>query len=54
MEEKRETRSIMAGRPDEVERLLPLVQQLYQDQYRDAGASDPAELARRPGTWRRP
>jgi type II secretion system protein D len=39
----RETRSFDVGRPEEVQRILPLVQQLYQDQWKDKGDSDPAD-----------
>jgi type II secretory pathway component GspD/PulD (secretin) len=39
----RETRAFEVGRPEDVQRLLPLVQQLYQDQWKERGDSDPAD-----------
>ena len=39
----RETRALEVGNPNEVQRLLPLVQQLYQDQWKDKIEADPAD-----------
>jgi type II secretion system protein D len=39
----RETRAIDVGNPSDVQRLLPLVQQLYQDQWKDKAEVDPAD-----------
>lgn len=39
----RETKTFDVGRPEEVQRLVPLVQQLYQEQWKDKGDSDPAD-----------
>ncbi|MBN2508403.1 MAG: hypothetical protein JXQ71_17125 [Verrucomicrobia bacterium] len=39
----RETRMLQVGTADEVQRLFPLVQQLYQEQWRDQSPSDPAD-----------
>ena len=39
----RETKLIPAGTPDEMNRLLPLVQQLYRDRMRGRDASDPPD-----------
>jgi type II secretion system protein D len=39
----RETRAFDVGRPSDVQRLLPLVQQLYQDQWKDKAETDPAD-----------
>ncbi len=39
----RETRSFEVGNAADVQRLLPLVQQLYQDQWRDRVETDPAD-----------
>jgi type II secretory pathway component GspD/PulD (secretin) len=39
----RETKLIDAGTPDELTRLLPLVQQLYKDRMKGRDASDPAD-----------
>ncbi len=40
---QRETKMIDVGQSDELQRLLPMVQQLYQDRWRDKGAGDPAD-----------
>src|SRR5206468_6895566 len=39
----RETRAFEVGNATEVQRLLPLVQQLYQDQWKDKIEADPAD-----------
>ncbi|HYE30915.1 MAG TPA: secretin N-terminal domain-containing protein [Methylomirabilota bacterium] len=39
----RETRTIDVGSSTEVDRLAPIVQRLYQDQWKDKAASDPAD-----------
>lgn len=39
----RETRMFEVGQPEDVTRLLPLVQQLYREQMKDADAADPAD-----------
>ncbi|MSU34703.1 MAG: hypothetical protein EXS36_06250 [Pedosphaera sp.] len=39
----RETRALEVGTAGDVQRLLPLVQKLYQDQWKDRGESDPAD-----------
>ena len=39
----RETRTVEAGSPSDVQRLLPIVQQLYQDQWKDKSEADPAD-----------
>ncbi|MBM3846556.1 MAG: hypothetical protein FJ405_09765, partial [Verrucomicrobia bacterium] len=41
----RETRMIEMGTVDELNRVLPMVQQLYQDRWRNRDASDPADAA---------
>ncbi len=46
----RETKMIDIGPADEVTRLLPLVQQLYQEQWRDQAPSDPADAQIMPDT----
>ena len=40
---RRETRFIAVGQAAELQRLLPLVQQLYRDEWKDRQASDPAD-----------
>jgi type II secretion system protein D len=47
---ERETRTFDLGHPQEVVRLLPLVQQLYQDELKDKGDSDPADARILPDT----
>jgi type II secretion system protein D len=47
---ERETRTFELGSPQEVSRLLPLVQQLYQDELKDKGDSDPADARMLPDT----
>ena len=39
----RETRAFDVGRPEDVQRLVPLVQQLYQEQWKERGETDPAD-----------
>ncbi|MFO1497710.1 MAG: secretin N-terminal domain-containing protein [Verrucomicrobiota bacterium] len=39
----RETRTFDVGRPEDVQRLVPLIQQLYQEQWREKADSDPAD-----------
>ena len=39
----RETRTLEVGTASDVQRLLPLVQKLYQEQWKDRGESDPAD-----------
>ncbi len=39
----RETRAFDVGRPEDVQRLLPLVQQLYREQWKEKADTDPAD-----------
>ena len=47
---QRETRMIEIGQADEMQRLLPMVQQLYRDHWRDKAAGDPADAQITPDT----